>query len=128
MSSTSTGTLLGLGLAVLVAARFEGAMATGVVGGYLCGASVALLGAAWIRHCVRIDSRRALRAMVEAFFMKFGGLLVAAFTLRYVAAAGEAADWRGFVVAYAAAAVVTLLLSTRESARTLRSPRGESAL
>jgi hypothetical protein len=120
MTRTTLGILLGLGLAALVASRFEGAQATGVLGGYLLGAAVALISAAWMRHSLRQDLGRAMRALVEAFGMKLAVALFAALTLRYVEPAGRVLDWEGFLVAYAAASVLALFLSTFETSKALK--------
>ena len=120
MSRTSIGTLLGLGCAVLVATLLEGALAGGVIGGYLFGAAIALLAAAWLRHVVRTAPERAMRALLEGFFMKFGGMVLAVVCVRYVPAAAQVADWRAFLVAYAAAALTILVLAALESSKALR--------
>jgi len=120
MTRTNLGILFGLGLAALMASRFEGAQAAGVLGGYLLGACVALLSALWQRHCLRLDSARGLRAGLEAFLLKLAVALIATLTLRYVAPAGAALEWQAFLVAYAGAVLLVMFCATFETARALK--------
>ena len=120
MTRTNLGILFGLSLAALVAWRFEGARAAGVMGGYLLGACVALLAALWQRHCMRFDPARGLRAGLEAFVLKLAVALVAALTLRFVGPAGEALDWQAFLVAYAGSVLLVMFVATFETARALK--------
>ncbi len=124
MSRTSIVSLLGLGAAVLVASRFEGALSVGVVAGYLCGASIALTSGLWVAHSVQHRPDRAMRSLLEGFLVKLGVLVVATVCMRYIPAVGAVADYRSFLSAYAGAAVLILLMSTLENSRRLR---GESA-
>ncbi len=120
MTRTILGILLGLGLAALVASRLEGARAPGTVGGYLLGGAVGLTAAAWQRHSIRLDLGRAMRSTMESFLMKLSVALVAAVTLRYVEPAGRVLDWQTFLLAYTAAAVLALFLSSFETSRALK--------
>jgi len=120
MTRTTLGILFGLGLAALVASRFEGARAAGVLGGYLLGAAVAIVAALWQRHCMRLDVTRAMRAALEAFLMKLGVALLAVVTLRFVEPAGSALDWQAFLLAYAGAALLALFFATFETSRALK--------
>jgi hypothetical protein len=120
MTRTSIGLLLGLGLAALVASRLEGSLAAGVLGGYLLGGAVALLSSAWLRHSLRMDVGRAMRATMEGFLMKLAVALLAAVTLRYIEPAGRVLEWRGFLLAYTVAAMVAVFLSAFETSRALK--------
>lgn len=120
MNRTTFGILLGLAAAALVASRFEGAQAAGVLGGYLLGAGVAIVAALWQRHCMRLDVARAMRATLEAFLMKLAVALLAALTLRFVEPAGSALDWQAFLLAYAGATLLALFFATFETSRALK--------
>ena len=120
MTRTTLGILIGLVLAVIVAARYEGALSAGIVGGYLLGGTIAVLAIGWQRHWLRVDLSRAFRATLEGFMMKLGVALLAAVTLRFVPPAGEALDWRGFLVAYASASLLAMLFATAETTRALK--------
>ncbi len=122
MNRTVYGSLFGLCVAIFVATRFEGerTIAVGVVAGYLLGAAVALLGAAWQRHVLRIDLRRGMQASLVTFVMKIVVALMAGAALRFVDAVGRLADWRAFLVAYVVAAVGILLLSSLDLSRAVK--------
>ena len=125
MSLSFIATTLGLICALGVASQLEGANAMGAVGGYLFGASVGLTAALWLKHTVRTRPERALRALLEGFYMYIVGLLLAAFCLRGIAVVGDVAAWRPFIVSYLLAALIILFCSTLECSRALK---GESAL
>ena len=122
MSRTSIGILIGLLVAILAASRFEGSMATGVLAGYLFGASIGLCGFAWQRHVIRLHPERAMGAQMMAFLMKLGGLALSVACLRFLEPLARFAHWKPFVVAYVAAALVALVLGSLDNARTLRGP------
>lgn len=120
MTRTNLGLLLGLVLAALVASMLEGSRAAGALGGYLLGASVALLASTWLRHQLRIDIGRAMRAAMEGFLMKLVVALLAAVTLRFIEPAGRVLDWQTFLLGYLAAAMVAIFLSAFETSRALK--------
>lgn len=124
MTRTLHGTLLGLALATVVATRFEGALRAGVLCGYLLGASIALAGIGWQQRVLRDHPKRVLLVMVVSFLLKLFALVAGALLLRYVDSLAAVADWRAFLVAYAFAATLTLLLGVLDNSRALR---GESA-
>ncbi len=121
MSRTSIGILIGLMIAILAASRFEGSMATGVLAGYLFGASIGLCSVAWQQHVIRFHPERAMGAQMMGFLMKLGGLALSAGCVRFLEPVARVADWKPFIVAYVAAAFVALVLGSLDSARTLRS-------
>jgi LytS/YehU family sensor histidine kinase len=119
MSRTSLGTLLGLGLAALVATRFDGSVRVGILGGALFGAALGLFAGAWLRHVAATRPERVLAAMVHGFLFKLGGVVLAALALRFVEPAARVADWRAFVLAYTALVFVAVLLAATETAKAL---------
>ena len=117
MTRMIVGIIAGLGLAALVASGLEGIVATGVLCGYLFGAS---LGASWTHHVARVKPANVLQAHVVSFAFKFLGVLMGAFALAFVPAAAEIADWKSFIVAYAAATMITLILGSLDISRALK--------
>jgi hypothetical protein len=120
MTRMIVGIIAGLGLAALVASGLEGIVATGVLCGYLFGASVGALGASWTHHVARVKPANVLQAHVVSFAFKFLGVLMGAFALAFVPAAAEIADWKSFIVAYAAATMITLILGSLDISRALK--------
>ncbi len=120
MNYTLTATLVGLGVAVLVATQLEGTLSSGVLSGYLFGASIGVLGVSYQRHVLRTAPSKLMNAMVVGFGFKLAGLLVAALALLFVEALANILDARSFVLAYAAAALVSLVFGSRDNARMLR--------
>jgi hypothetical protein len=109
---TTVGLLLGLGAAVAVAWRVGGAVGMGVVMGYMLGGALAALGGQWQAHWMRVRPKRALQAQVEGFLAKLLALVLAGLLFRFGPDIGEQVDWRGFLVAYAAAVALLLPLTT----------------
>ena len=120
---TTLGLLAGLAPACGVAWRLGGVEGTGVVLGYLLGATLVAFGTLWQAHWLRVCAGRAFQAQLEGFLVKLGVLLVSALLFRHLSVLAEVADWQSFVIAYAGAVAVGLPLCAWESARSLRPRR-----
>lgn len=120
MNLTVATTLVGLALAIAVAASLGGLSGTGVVGGYLFGASLGLLGVGWQQHVLRTRPQQALNAAVLAFLFKLAGALMGALCLRYIEPVARIADWRSFIVAYGAAVLLSLIVGSVDTSRALK--------
>jgi hypothetical protein len=120
MTRTYFGVLAGLALAAALAVRLESREATGVIGGYLFGASVGLLSLAWQHHAVRVQPGRALAASVQGFLIKLGALLLGGLALRFFEPVAAVADWKTFVLAFLGAVLVCLFLGSLDVARVLK--------
>ena len=120
MNRTLIGILAGLGLAAFAAHQLGGRAGTGVLCGYLFGASIGALGVSWQRHVLRTRPEGVYGAGVVSFLFKLLGVLLGALTLRYVGAAAEVADWISFTLAYSVAALICLFVGSMEIARALR--------
>lgn len=127
MNRTLIGILAGLGLAAFAAHQLGGRAGTGVLCGYLFGASIGALGVSWQRHVLRTRPEAVYNAGIVSFLFKLAGVLLGAVTLRYVDAAAEVADWTSFTLAYAFAAIICLLVGSMEIARALRAAAPTSA-
>lgn len=117
--------LTGLLAVALVGVMLGGAQGVGLVGGYLFGSTVALLGAAWVGHVVKTRPRDLLKAVMGTFSFKLAGLLIGVLPLRYLPSLAQTADWRTFIVAYGLACFLGLLLvlpHTRAAAPTKSLP------
>ena len=101
-------TLAAFVAALVCASRLGGALGAGVLAGYLLGAGLAGLSFLYTRHVLATQPARALHATVVGFLVKLAALLIGALSFRYIDAAGERADWRSFLVAYAAAVALVL--------------------
>lgn len=123
MTRLTLAILLGLLAAVAVAWRFGGAVGAGVLGGYLLGAGLALLGVLYQRHVLVHRPERGLQAGVLAFLFKLFAVLVFALVLRFVEPVAVRLDWRGFLVAFAGAAFLILPLGTMDAVRVLKEKR-----
>jgi hypothetical protein len=107
--------LAGLAVAIVLAARWGGAMGSGVMAGYLLGAGLAGLASLYTRHTLIHRPGRALHALALGFLVKLATLVVAALALRYLPVVSARADWHGFVVAYAAAVALVLPFGTLDA-------------
>jgi hypothetical protein len=117
------GTLAGLGLAAVVAWRLGGALGTGVLGGYLLGASLSGFGVAWQNHLLRTQPKRVLTATVTVYLVKLACLLAAALVFRYVEPAARQVDWRAFLIAFATSVVLVNSIGSLDTLRILKQRR-----
>ncbi len=120
-------TTLGLAVGVLVSAvvgwGLGGAQGWGAFAGFTFGATLSGLSVAWQAHCMRYRPERVMRAQMEGFAIKLGALGVFALTLSMVEPVANALNWRAFLLAYAAAVVIVLPLSTLDLSRLLAQAR-----
>jgi hypothetical protein len=104
--------LAAFAVALAVAARLGGAAGGGVVLGYALGAGLAGLSALYTRHVARTRPGRVLAAAVLGFLVKLLALVLGALAFRYLEPAAARADYRTFLVAFAAAVALILPLGT----------------
>lgn len=112
---------LAVAVAAVVAWRLGGRLGAGTLAGFLLGAGASGLGVLYLGHTMRFRPERTMQALLAAFLAKLGLLVAGALAFRYVAAASERVDWKGFVVAFAAAAALILPLGAWETLAGLRS-------
>ena len=121
MHRTLLLTALALGVIGFAALALEPLLERhGVWAGAVAGAMVGLAGAFWLRHTLRYRPENAMRASVEGFMALLAGLLLTALGTRFVPIVQEYVDWRFFIIAYVAGALMPLLAGTVESASILR--------
>lgn len=115
--------LLGLVVAALVAWRLGGTLGAGVLAGFLLGAGTAGLGALYQRHVLATRPEKAMQALAVSLLAKLVAVGMGALAFRYVEAAQERADWRSFLVAFAASVAVVVPLGAMDAVRVLARPR-----
>ena len=126
MTRTTIATLAVIVIGAFLAFQLGGREGMGVVAGVLCGTSVSMLGAAWQRHSFRYRTKQAFQSVVEVFMFKLAFVLLGALSFRFIEAASARADWKTFLVTFAAVALVVQTAAVFESVRLL-SPSSESA-
>jgi hypothetical protein len=126
MIRLTIGTVLGAIAAGVVAWKLGGALGGGVLAGFGLGAGISGLGAMYQRHILLTQPQRSLQAVSISFLAKLAALLIGALAFRYIEAAGQRADWRSFLVAFAVAVLIVLPLGTLDAAKAVRR-RSESA-
>jgi len=112
MTRLSLALLAALAAALACSARLGGALGNGVLAGYLAGAGLSGLSFLYQRHTLATRPERALSASVIGFLVKLATLLLGALAFRFIEPAGARVDWRGFVIAFAAAVALVLPLGT----------------
>ena len=123
MTRTTLATLLGTGLAAVVAWRLGGREGVGVLAGGVLAASVTTFGLARQRRELARDPKRVTHAMVSGMLLKLVALLVGALSLRFLEPLAARADWQSFVLAFVATSVVVLIPGAFDNARVLRESR-----
>ncbi len=121
MTLSTPGAIVGLAAASVVAWQLGGALGMGVLMGFFGGASIAMLGAMWIRHALRFNPKRAMRCQLEAFMAKMTVLFMGAIAFRFIESAAARVDWRAFLVSYIAAVLVLMVLGTVDTMRLVKS-------
>jgi len=128
MMRLSLAALLGALVAGVAAWSAGGRVANGIVAGYALGAALAGLGAMHVLHTLRTRPDKAFQAFAVSFLFKLAALVGGGFAFRYLPSAAERADWRGFLVAFAAAVVLVLPFGVWDAVRFARRPsRGVDA-
>ncbi|MCZ6597095.1 MAG: hypothetical protein O7B99_05615 [Planctomycetota bacterium] len=123
MTRLTIGTLLSVALAALLAWRVGGDVGVGILGGFLLGASLSGFGIAWQLRLLRTSPRHVFRATVVTFLLKLGFLMGAALVLRFFEPLARHADWRAFLVAFAAGVLIVMPLGSLEALRLLKERR-----
>lgn len=126
MARTTIACLAVLCIAGLVSTQLGGRESGGMFAGVLCGASVSMLGASWVRHNFAHRPKRAFHAVIETFLFKLVFVLLGALSFRYIEAAAGQADWRAFLLAFVVTAFLIQTVSVSESVRLLRKPTDPS--
>jgi len=98
--------------ALALASELGGTRGGGVLAGYLLGAGLSGLTGLYVRHVLLTRPERVLRASVLGFLVKLVALLSGALAFRFIEPVAARADWRSFVIAYAAAVTIVLPLAT----------------
>jgi hypothetical protein len=111
---------LGLAVAVAVAWQLGGRVGAGVLSGYLLGAGMSGLGVLYQRHMLLTRPERVFSALVVSFLGKLVALLLGGLAFRFLQPVAEIADWRSFLIAFAAAVALVLPVGTWEAARVLK--------
>jgi hypothetical protein len=122
-SRTTLGLLLGAGVACVIAWQVGGTQGTGIALGFLLGAGLSALGAAWQMHCLRFRPKRAMQAQVEAFLAKLIALVACGLLLRSVDVFAQVADWRSFLLGFAASVALVLPLAAWDTVRVMKSAK-----
>jgi len=123
MTRTLLVTLAALLASTLIAWRLGGTLGVGVAAGFLCGASVAGLGAAWQRRAIHTRPEHVYRAHVEAFLFKLVALVAGALVFRFVEQAAARVDWRSFLVTFVSVGFAVMVIGAFDNARALQRPR-----
>ena len=92
-------------------------MGSGIVAGYALGAALAGLGAMHVLHTLRTRPDKAFQSFAVSFLFKFAALVGGGLAFRYLPAAAERADWRGFLIAFAGAVVLILPFGVLDAVR-----------
>ncbi|MFT5049131.1 MAG: hypothetical protein ACI8QZ_000521 [Chlamydiales bacterium] len=116
MNRTYLTLLAGLALCTLAASRFDAFVAAGIWTGFATGAGLGLFNVAWQRYKMRVRPDQLMAAMVMGFLLKLVVALVGALALRYIDPLPELADWRGYLVAFACSAFMTLVSGSLDNA------------
>ena len=119
--------LAALVVALACAQRFGGALGAGVIAGYVLGAGLSSLSVMYQLHLLTTRPDRVLHGSVLGFLVQLAALLLGALSFRYLEAAAERADWRSFLIAFAAAVALVLPLGTLEAVRLQRRRRERAA-
>lgn len=114
------GTLGALLVAASVSLLLGGAVGVGAMAGFLLGAATGLWGVHIQKRTAATRPRFAFHAYLIAFSIKLFTMVGATLAVRFVDFLYVRADWRAFLVGYAAAALVVLVAGTPEAVRAFK--------
>ena len=126
MTRLLIASLIGALGATLLAWRLGGTLGAGVLAGFLSGAGMSGLGVLYQRHVLLTRPERIMQAVAVSFLAKLALLVGGGLSLRFVAEAAARADWRSFLVSFAAAVAVLLPLGALDAARSTRRALAEN--
>lgn len=87
-----------------------GPIGLGSVMGICMGAGLGALGVLWVAREARRGGLHAFRAQTLLFLLKLGVLTAGALALRFLPQLEQSADWRAWLLAFAAASVLVLFV------------------
>jgi hypothetical protein len=128
MSLTTTTTVALLALAAGVAWYLGGREGTGVLAGFLAGASIAGLSLALQRRIAAQKPQFLMHAVFAGFLLKAFAMLGATLIVAYVPAIARVCDALMFLIAFASAALLILLPATLDTLHIVTAKRGPRAL
>ena len=120
MQRITIAVLVGLPIALVIAWRLGGSLGTGVLLGFTLGAAMGGFGLAWQTHVLRTKPEAALSASMLSFLFKLAVVLMGGLVFKFVEPAAARVDYRSFLVAFAASAVLLLLAGIPDAARALK--------
>jgi len=123
MTSKSLGALIALAASLFVAWQLGGAAGSGVVVGYTAAALATLGLLAWQQRLLLAAPRRLMQAVAASLLLKLCLLLSGALLLRFVDGLAAVADWRAYLIAFAATSVLVLVPGTIEILRPSKASR-----
>lgn len=126
MNLSTAGASIGLAAALAVGLSSAGAIGNGVLLGYLAGATVTGATLLWQRYEISRRPERLLATSLGGFALKFAVVLGGSLCLRDVAPLAARFDWRSFLIAFAASAILILIPGTIDNVRLLSHPRTRS--
>ncbi len=121
MIRMSIATVVGLLVAAGVAWQLGGKVGAGVMLGFLLGAGMSGLGALYQRHILVTRPRDAFQGVAVSFGFKLVAMTLGALAFRYLEPAAARADWKSFLVAFAAAAALVMPFGAMGAAQAVRS-------
>lgn len=123
MNASTVGALIGLAAALAVGWTLSGSAGNGVVLGYLAGALVTGATLVWQRHELAHRPERLLMTALTGFSIKLAVVLGGALCLRYLEPAAALFDWKSFLIAFPASAILILIPGTIDNVRMLSTQR-----
>lgn len=125
MNLTTLITLVGCAAAGVFAWSVGGALATGVVTGFLLGATVSGLCILRLKMAVKKNPDAILRVALEGFLVKMAFLTIGGVAFGFIAPLGEMVDVRGFLIAFVTGAVLVLIPGSLEAVREASARRSQ---
>ena len=110
---------IGLLIAAAVAWQLGGTLGGGVIAGYLLGGGIGGLGVLWQKHVLETQPKNAMSAVAVSFGAKLLVLAMGGLAFRYIDAAAERADWRSFLITFAAAVALITPVGATDAVKAL---------
>jgi hypothetical protein len=118
-SLLTIATLLGCLAALAVSFATGGTVGSGVMAGFLLGAAIGLFCLETLRRTSRVRPEYAFHAYLGTVFVKVLVMIGATLVLRFAEPLAARFEWRSFLIAYLAGALIVLVTGTPAAVRTI---------
>lgn len=126
MTRTNIAILIGLVAAALIAWQLGGSLGMGVIGGYLLGASLFAVGAAWQRKTCEAHPERSMQTLVLLALGKLFVIMISYLVLRFVDGASDHVSPKGFLLSFVVAVLLVSFVGSYDAMLVIKNRKAQT--